>query len=203
MLTIYSLYIHCMFIICSLYTHYMFKVRVLAEMYVIFEMLIVYSLYIHCMFTIYSLYIHCTFTICSLYYTWHKCTQFAKCSNLEAKNVVHFKLCQQRDKLKCVQCNVSVNSNWVHPPPRQPRGNFFWASESRSPGQIFLSNSLPRGKKWWSNSRGWGKIFPDSKKLLLKLAKKILKKLRKLWDSTTFYLENLKKPLCFRLKQNN
>ena len=36
---------------------------------------------------------------------------------------------------------------------------------------IFLSNSLPRGKKLWSNSRGWGKIFPNSKKLLFKLAK--------------------------------
>ena len=50
---------------------------------------------------------------------------------------------------------------------------------------------------------GMGKIFPNSKKLLLKLAKKILKKLRKLRDSTTFLFGEHKKPLCFRLKQNN
>ena len=54
-----------------------------------------------------------------------------------------------------------------------------------------------------SNSRWWGKIFPNLKKLLFKLAKKILKKLRKLRDSTNFLSGELKKPLCFRLKQNN
>ena len=88
-------------------------------------------------------------------------------------------------------------------PPGQPRGKFFWASESRPPGQIFLSNSLPRGKKCWSNCRGWGKIFPNSKKLLLKLAKKSLKSWENYETVQLFYLENLKKPLCFRPKQNN
>ena len=27
-----------------------------------------------------------------------KCMSFSKCSNLEAKNVIHFKLCHQKDK---------------------------------------------------------------------------------------------------------
>ena len=87
--------------------------------------------------------------------------------------------------------------------PRATPGKIFWASESRPPGQNFLSNSLPRGKKWWSNSRGWGKIFPNSTKLLLKLAKKSLKNWENYETVQLFYLENLKKPLCFRLKQNN
>ena len=109
---------------------------------------------------------------------------------------------QELCKLRSYEFYVSVNSNWVHP-PGQPPGKFFWASESRPPGQNFLSNSLPRGKKWWSNSRGWGKIFPNSKKLLLKLAKKSLKNWENYETVQLFYLENLKKPLCFRLKQNN
>ena len=96
----------------------------------------------------------------------------------------------------------SIPTGYI-PPPGQPRGNFFWASESRRPGQIFLSNSLARGKKWWSNSRGWGKIFPNSKKLLLKLAKKSVKNWENYETLQLFYLENLKKPLCFRPKQNN
>ena len=77
-------------------------------------------------------------------------------------------------------------------PPGQSPGKFFWASKSRPPGQNFLSNSLPRGKKWWSNSRGWGKIFPNSKKLLLKLAKKSLKNWENYETVQLFYLENLK-----------
>ena len=71
------------------------------------------------------------------------------------------------------------------------------------PYKIGMLNLL---KDWAKNDGrflgGWGKIFPNSKKLLLKLAK-ILKKLRKVRDSTTFLFGDLKKPLCFRLKQNN
>ena len=52
-------------------------------------------------------------------------------------------------------------------------------SESRPPGQIFLSNSLPGAKNDGEIPWGGAKFFPKSKKLLLKLAK-ILKKLRKL-----------------------
>ena len=48
-----------------------------------------------------------------------------------------------------------------------------------------------------------GKIFPNLKKLLLKLAK-ILKSLKENFETVQiFYLENLTKPLYFRLKQNH
>ena len=97
---------------------------------------------------------------------------------------------------------VSVNSNWVHPPPGNP-GKIFWASESRPPRQNFLSNSLPRGKKWRSNAWGWGKIFAYSKKLPIKLAKKSLRNSEKFEKVQIFCLENLTKLLYFRLKQNH
>ena len=51
---------------------------------------------------------------------------------------------------------VSVNSNWVHLSP----GKFFWASESRPPGQTFLSNSLLPGQKMMVEFPGVGKNFP-------------------------------------------
>ena len=95
---------------------------------------------------------------------------------------------------------VSVNSNWVQspPPPGQPPRIFFGASESWPPGQILLSNSLPRGKKRWSNSPGVGQKFPKLKKLPLKLAKKILKKFRKLRDSTNLLFGELNKTFKFQ-----
>ena len=30
--------------------------------------------------------------------SWQKCMSFSKCSNLETKNVIHFKLCYPKDK---------------------------------------------------------------------------------------------------------
>ena len=66
--------------------------------------------------------------------------------------------------------DVSVNSNWVHP-PGQPQGKFFWASESRPHGQIFLSNSLPRSQNDGRIPGGGAKFFSKLKRLLLKLAK--------------------------------
>ena len=74
------------------------------------------------------------------------------------------------------------NQVYAPPPPEQPPVRFFWLSESWPPGQCFLYNSPAPGQKWWMNSQGWSKIFPNSKKLL-NIAK-ILKKLRKLQDST-------------------
>ena len=88
--------------------------------------------------------------------------------------------------------NVSVNSNWVHPPPLATPWKIFLSERIPATRQNFLSNSLPPGKKWWSNSRGWGKIFPSSKKLLLKLAKKSLKNWENYETVQLFYLENLK-----------
>ena len=90
---------------------------------------------------------------------------------------------------------VSVNSNWIHPPRATP-GKFFLSERIPATRTFFLSNSLPRGKNWWSNFRGWGKIFPNSKKLFLKLAK-TLKKLRKLRDSTNFLFGELNKTFIF------
>ena len=67
--------------------------------------------------------------------------------------------------LFCGLMSQSIPTGYI---PRATPGKFFWASESRSPEQFFC---LARRKKWWSNSWGWGKIFSNSKKLLLKLAK--------------------------------
>ena len=33
--------------------------------------------------------------------------------------------CGNRSKVTSFSTNVSVNSNWVHPPPGQPPGKFF------------------------------------------------------------------------------
>ena len=53
--------------------------------------------------------------------------------------------------------DVSVNSNWVHPPPGNPRENFF---ERANPGQNFLSNFLPPGQKMMVEFPGVGQNFP-------------------------------------------
>ena len=50
---------------------------------------------------------------------------------------------------------------------------------------------------------GVGQNLPKLEETAPQACKKILKKLRKLRDSTTFLFGELKKPLCFRLKQNN
>ena len=50
---------------------------------------------------------------------------------------------------------------------------------------------------------GVGQNFPKLEETAPWACKKILKKLKKLRDSTTFLFGELKKPLCFRLKQNN
>ena len=50
---------------------------------------------------------------------------------------------------------------------------------------------------------GVGQNFPKLEETAPQACKKILKKLRKLRDSTTFLFGELKKPLCFGLKQNN
>ena len=86
-------------------------------------------------------------------------------------------------------------------PPRNPWKNFFERANPGHPGKFFLSNSLPPGQKMMVEFSGWGKIFPNSKKLLLELAKDPYK-LRKLRDSTNFLFGELNKTY-FRLKQNH
>ena len=68
--------------------------------------------------------------------------------------------------------NVSVNSNWVHPPGNL-RENFFERANPRHPGNFCLI-PVPRGDDG-RISGGCGKVFPNSEKLLLKFAKKSLK----------------------------
>ena len=82
--------------------------------------------------------------------------------------------------------NVSVNSNWVHPPPPgNPGEKFFERANPGHPGKLFCLIPCPGAKNYCRIHRGWGKIFPNSKKLLrIKLAK-VLKKLRRLRDSKT------------------
>ena len=91
------------------------------------------------------------------------------------------------NKRKCLYLlvlNVSVNSNWVHP-PGQPPEIFFERANPDQPGNFFCPIPCPGAKNYGRIPRGWGKIFPNSKKLLrIKLAK-FLKKLRRLRDSKT------------------
>ena len=86
--------------------------------------------------------------------------------------------------------------------PLATPGKIFWGEQTRPPGQIFFSNSLPRSKKRWSNSQGVGQNFPKLEKTPLSL-QKILKKSRKLRDSTNFLFGELTKLLYFRMKQNH
>ena len=66
----------------------------------------------------------------------------------------------------------------------------------------FFVQSLPLGKNDGRFLGGGEKISQTRRNCSLSL-QKILKKLRKLRDSTTFLFGELKKPLYFRLKQNN
>ena len=99
--------------------------------------------------------------------------------------------------------NVSVNSNWVHlPPPWQPPGKFFWASESWLPGKFFCLLPLPQGKNDGQIPMGGAKFSQTQRNCSLNL-QKILKKTMKQYKF--FYLESLTKPLdvYFKLKQNH
>ena len=55
--------------------------------------------------------------------------------------------------------------------PRATPRKIFLSERIRPNGQFFLSNSLPPGQKMMVEFPGVGQIFPNSKKLLLKLAK--------------------------------
>ena len=84
-----------------------------------------------------------------------------------------------------------------------------------NPREIFLSERIPAtrakyfflipcpGAKNDGRILGGGAKFSQTRRNYSLSLQKILKKLRKLRDSTTFLSGELKKPLCFRLKQNN
>ena len=98
--------------------------------------------------------------------------------------------------------NVSVNSNWVHP-PGNPREIFLEGANHGHPGKYFCLIPCPGAKNDGQISRGWGKIFPNSKKLPLKACKKSSRNSENYETVKIFCLENLTQLLYFRLKQNH
>ena len=78
----------------------------------------------------------------------------------------------------------SIPTGYI-PPPRATRGKFFKRANPGQPGKLFCLIPCPGAKNDGRIPRGWGKIFPNLKKLLrIKLAK-VLKKLRRLRHSKT------------------
>ena len=67
--------------------------------------------------------------------------------------------------------NVSVNSNWVHPPRATPGKIFLSERIPATRAKFFCLIPCPGAKNDGQIPRGWGKIFPSSKKLPLKHAK--------------------------------
>ena len=96
---------------------------------------------------------------------------------------------------------VSVNSNWVHPPRATPE-KIFLSERIPATRAIILSNSLRPGQKMMVEFPGVGQNISQTRGNCSLSLQEILKKLRKLRDSTIFYLENLKS-LYFRLKQDH
>ena len=88
---------------------------------------------------------------------------------------------------------VSVNSNWVHPPPGNPGEDFFERANPGHPGKIFCLIPCP-GAKNAGRIPGDGAKFSQTRRNCSLSLQKILKKLRKLRDSTTFLFGELKKP---------
>ena len=98
---------------------------------------------------------------------------------------------------------VSVNSNWVHPPLANPWENFFEQANPGHPGKFFCLIPCPGAKYGGKIPRGWGTMLPNSRKLPLKLAKNP-QEIQKNYETVQiFCLENLRKLLYFRLKQNH
>ena len=83
-----------------------------------------------------------------------------------------------------------------------PPGNFFERANPGHPGKMSCLIPCP-GAKNDGRILGGGTKFSQTRRNCSFSLQKILKKLRKLRDSTTFLFGELKKPLCFRLKQNN
>ena len=76
-----------------------------------------------------------------------------------------------------------------------PRAIFFERANPVHPGDFCL---IPApGQNMMVEFRGLGKIFSNSKKLLLKLAKNPKKKLRKLRDSTNILFGELNETFIF------
>ena len=84
--------------------------------------------------------------------------------------------------LNCVM-SQSIPAGYI--PPGNPGENFFERANPSHPGKCFCLIPCPGAKNDSRIPWGWGKIFPNSKKLLrIKLAK-VLEKLRRLRDGKT------------------
>ena len=91
---------------------------------------------------------------------------------------------------------VSVNSNWVHPPPGNPRENCFERANPGHPGNFFCLIPCPGAKNDGRIPGGGAKFFQTRRNCSLSL-QKILKKLRKLRDSTNFLFGEFNKTFIF------
>ena len=83
----------------------------------------------------------------------------------------------------------SIPTGYI-PPPGNPWENFFERANPGHLGKVFCLIPCPGAKNDGQIPRGWGKIFPNSKKLPLKLAK-IFKKFRKLETVQIFFFGEL------------
>ena len=97
--------------------------------------------------------------------------------------------------LQTLIISQSIPTGYI--PRATPGKIFFERVNPGHPGNFFSLIPCPETKNDRRIPRRWGKFFPNSKKLLLKLAKKILKKLRKLRDSTNFLSGELNKTFIF------
>ena len=93
---------------------------------------------------------------------------------------------------------VSVNSNWIQP-SSNTRENVFERANPGHPGKFFVQFPVP-GQKTMVEFPGVGQNFPKLEETARQACKKFFKKLRKPRDSTIFHLENITKPLYFRLR---
>ena len=92
-------------------------------------------------------------------------------------------VCERNQSLTIM--SQSIPTGYTPPPPRAPPEKTFLRGLIPATGAIFCLIPCPGAKNDGGIPRGWGRIFPNSKKLLrIKLAK-LLKKLRRLRDSKT------------------
>ena len=74
-------------------------------------------------------------------------------------SVAH-KTCVWRSTCAHFEAYVSVDSNWVHPPPGNPRENFFERANPGHPGKIFCLIPCPGAKNDGRIPGGGAKFSP-------------------------------------------
>ena len=114
--------------------------------------------------------------------SWQKCMPFSKCSDLEAKSIMHFKLCHQRNE----------GSNYNLQQTKFRKQNFlngFYASESQSKRKIQVENKTHQG-----NNLKISSIQAMQNLFTLQTLFKVLKSIHWLWRPfpTLYSKENTK-----------